>query len=64
MALRILIFSIAMGANYSFELNFIETYAPQFFGQNNSLLGSVITLYHVAYIRKREYDILTLSQGP
>ena len=24
----------------------------------------MVTLYHVAYIRKREYDILTLSQGP
>ena len=27
---QILIFSIAMGADYSFELNSIETYAPQF----------------------------------
>ena len=24
----------------------------------------MVTLYHVAYIRKREYEILTLSQGP
>ena len=61
MAPRILIFSIAMGANYSFELNFIDT---QFFGHDNLFLGSVVTIYHVAYIRKREYDILTLSQGP
>ena len=38
---RILIFSIAMGADYSFELNSIETYAPQFFGHNNLFLGSV-----------------------
>ena len=30
-----------MGADYSFELNFIETHAPQFFGRNNSFLGSV-----------------------
>ena len=53
-----------MGANYSFELNFIDTYAPQFFGHDNLFLGSVVTIYHVAYIREREYDILTLSQGP
>ena len=43
MAPRILIFSIAMGADYSFELNSIETYAPQFFGHNNLFLGSVYT---------------------
>jgi hypothetical protein len=28
---RILIFSIAIGADYSFELNFIETYAPTYY---------------------------------
>ena len=38
---RILISSIALGADYSFELNSIETYAPQFFGHNNLFLGSV-----------------------
>jgi hypothetical protein len=38
---RILIFSIPMGADYSFELNSIETYAPKFFGHNNLFLGSV-----------------------
>ena len=31
-----------MGADYSFELNSIETYAPPFFGHNNIFLGSVI----------------------
>jgi hypothetical protein len=41
MAPTILIFSIAMGADYSFELNSIETYDPQFFGHNNLFLGSV-----------------------
>ena len=30
-----------MGADYLFELNSIETYAPQFFGHNNLFLGSV-----------------------
>ena len=32
---------MAMGADYSFELIFIETYAPQFIGHNNFFLGSV-----------------------
>ena len=40
-ALRILIFSIAMGADYSLELISIETYAPQFVGHNDLFLGSV-----------------------
>ena len=31
---RSLIFSMAMGANYSFELISIETYAPQLHGHN------------------------------
>ena len=38
---RILIFSIAIGADYSFEQISIETYAPQFIGQNKIFLGSV-----------------------
>ncbi len=38
---RILIFSTAMGADYSFELISIETYAPQFIGHNKFSLGSV-----------------------
>ena len=38
---RILIFSIAVGADYLIEPISIETYAPQFIGQNKSFLGSV-----------------------
>ena len=38
---RILIFSIAMGADYSFQLISIETYAPQYNGHNKLFLGSV-----------------------
>ena len=38
---RILIFSMAMGADYSFELISIETYAPQFIGYNKLFLDSV-----------------------
>ena len=39
---RILIFSIAMGADYSFYVKSIATYAPAFFGYNNSILARVI----------------------
>ena len=39
---RILNFSIAMDADYSFELISVETYAPQFIGYNKLFLGSVI----------------------
>ena len=41
MAPRILIFSIAMGANYSFYVKSIATYAPAFLGYNNSVLARV-----------------------
>ena len=37
-----LIFSIAMGAYYVFEIISIETYAPQFIENNKIFLGSVI----------------------
>ena len=38
----ILIFSIAMSADYSIELISIEIYVPQFIGHNKIFLGSVI----------------------
>ena len=41
MAPRILIFSIAMGANYSFYVKSIATCAPTFFGLFISVLASV-----------------------
>ena len=41
MAPRILIFAMAMGADYLFELISIETYAPQFIGLNIFFLSSV-----------------------
>ena len=40
-AARILIFLIAMGSDYSFELISIETFAPQFIEHNKIFLGSV-----------------------
>ena len=46
---RILIFSMAMGANYSFKLISIETYAPQFIGHDKLFLGSVINLNSNTY---------------
>ena len=63
---RILIFSMAMGADYSFELIFNETCAPQFNGHNNSFLASVegkqpegcsyssLWLFTVRFIQARE----------
>ena len=41
---RILIFSMAMGADYSYELIYNETCAPQFNRHNNSFLASVIII--------------------
>ena len=38
---RILIFSIAMGADYLFYVKSIATYAPAFLGYNNSVFASV-----------------------
>ena len=38
---RILIFSIAMGADYSFYVKSIATHAPAFLGYNNSVLARV-----------------------
>ena len=36
-----MIFSIAMGADYSFYVKSIATYAPAFLGYNNSVLARV-----------------------
>ena len=35
---------MAMDADYSFELIFVETYAPQFIGHNKFFLGSVTVI--------------------
>ena len=40
----ILIFSIALGADYSFYVKFIATWAPKFLGYNNSVLAIVFSL--------------------
>ena len=42
MAPRIWIFSIAMGADYSFEMKNIEIWVPAFFKHNNLSVATVI----------------------
>ena len=42
---RILIFSIAMGADYSFYVKSTATYAPAFLGSNNLVLARVNQIY-------------------
>ena len=49
MAPRILIFSIAMGADCSFYVKSIATYAPAFFAYNSSVLASVCYLLPKCY---------------
>jgi hypothetical protein len=45
MAPRILILSIAIGANYSYEVKNSEIWAPAFFKHNNSFIATVTRLY-------------------
>ena len=45
MAHKILIFSIAMGADYSFEEKNIEIWAPAFFKHSNSVVATVHNNY-------------------
>ena len=42
MAPRILIFSIAIGADYFFEAKNIEIWVPAFFKHNNSFIATVM----------------------
>ena len=49
---RILIFSIAMDADYSFEVKNIEIWAPAFFKHNNSFLATVESRDSVNFIKK------------
>ena len=46
MATRIFVFSIVLGAEYSFYVKTIATYAPTFFGYNNSILA-IVNLYRI-----------------
>jgi hypothetical protein len=44
---RIFIFSISMGANYSFEVKNIEIWVPAFFKHNNSSVATVISWFKI-----------------
>ena len=46
---RILIFSIAMGADYSFYVKIIETHARAFFTHNILVIGSVLTYFFFSF---------------
>ena len=50
MAPRILIFFIAMGADYSFEVKNIEIWVPAFFKHNNSSVATVYRAVHVVLV--------------
>ncbi len=43
---RILIFSVAIGANYSYEVKNSEIWAPAFFKHNNSFIATVLVTHH------------------
>ena len=47
MAPRILIFSIAMGADYSFYVKTIETHARTFLPLNISAIGTVLSFHYI-----------------
>ena len=51
-----------MGADYSFELIFIETYAPQFIGHNKIFLGSVM-YYTTIEWKLKEISLEMLIHG-
>ena len=57
MAPRILIFSIAMGANYLFHVKSIATYALAFLVYNNSVLARVTLKVGVALSGGRDDDL-------
>ena len=59
---RILIFSMTMGADYTFYLIFIKTCAPQFKWLNKSFLGSVLAvLKYRTNTTPQSLDLLKLS---
>ena len=49
MAPRNLISSIAMVADYSFDVKNIDIWAPAFFKHNNSFIATVHMVYNPAY---------------
>ena len=51
-----MIFSIDMGADYSFYVESIATYAPAFLGYNNSVLARVTSGRHVFVPISEEFE--------
>ena len=49
MAPRIFIFSIVLGAEYSFYVKSISTYAPTFLGYDKSVLAIVLPLKGITF---------------
>jgi hypothetical protein len=45
-AIRILIFSIAMVTDYSFDVKYIDIWVPAFFKHTNSFIATVYLLSH------------------
>ena len=52
---RVLIFSMAIGAENSFELISIETYMPQFTGNNKLFLDSMNSLFLIMVMDPRQW---------
>ena len=62
MTQRILIFSIAMGADYSFYMQSIATYNPAFLRCNNSVLALVLcTDFVLETLQMAIYSAMTLT---
>ena len=59
-AFRLLIFSIAMGADYSFKVKNIEIWVPAFFKHNNS---SVATVSHGSCCKLLLCRMIRLQKG-
>ena len=51
---RIFIFSIVLGAKYSFYVKSIATYAPTFFVCNNSVLAIVMSVQELIFTTKEK----------
>ena len=57
-----MIFSIAIGADYSYEVKNSEIYAPAFFKRNNSFIATVVQCSGVKVCI--EYYKICLKVGP
>ena len=55
MAPKILIFSIAMDADYSFEVKNIEIWVPAFFKNNNSSVATVAMVSPYIKLAKKRH---------